>query len=378
MHKRLFIPGPVEVIEENLQRMATPMIGHRSKDFEAPYARLQPKLQQLFATTAPVYIATSSSTGLWEASVRCLVRNKCLVGMQGAFSDRWHNVAEVNGKDADKLRVEWGQAITPDMVDAALSKGGYDAFLLVHNETSTGVMNPLEEIAELMRRKYSDMMFVIDAVSSLAAVPIDVDRLGIDMLLAGTQKAIGLPPGIAVGHLSARGMERAVSMTNRGYYFDLVEMHKYHLKNQTHTTPSISHIFALDHQMDRMLEEGLANRYARHRKMALYTRAWAMTHFELFAPLEYASESLTCIRNTREIKIADLNAELGKRGALISNGYGKIKDLTFRIAHMADHQYDEIVELLGWIDEILGLPEDGRVAGEEAVAAGSNRAPVMA
>ncbi len=353
-HKRLFIPGPTEVRHENLAALARPQVGHRSPEFSELYTRVVPKLKQLLFTEGRVFLFTSSSTGVWEAAVRNCVRQRVLCCMQGAFSDRWHTVAESNGKQADKLQVEWGKAITAEMVDRALSSGDYDAIAVVHNETSTGVMNHLDEIAAVVR-KHGDVMLMVDAVSSMAAAKIPVDEWGIDVCLAGLQKAFSLPAGLAVASVSDRALERARSVEHRGYYFDFLEMLKYDERGQTPSTPAIPQINALDAQLDDILAEGIEARFARHAALARITQQWARRHFALFAEEGFESPSITCVKNTRGISVAELNRELGQQWAMISNGYGKLKEQTFRIGHMGDTQEWEIRGLLATIERILGL-----------------------
>ncbi len=353
MHKRLFIPGPVEVIEEIRQAMATPMIGHRGSEFAELYAEIQPKLQDLLYTQNPVFLFTTSAWGAMEAAVRNGAHRRCLNLTCGAFSDKWHSVTKSCGIEADALAVEWGKAIKPEMVEDALKKKKYDCVTLVHNETSTGVMNPLEEIAGVMR-KFPDVMFCVDCVSSMAAVKVEMDRLGLDVCLASVQKAFALPPGFAVCAVSERMLEKSKAAKGKGYYFDFQAYLDSHKKNQTPTTPSIAHMFALNLQLDRILEEGLEARFTRHREMADYTRNWAGERFECFAEEGYRSQTITTVANTRNINVSDLNKFLGERGATIGDGYGKLKGKTFRIAHMGDHTFSEVKELLGWIDEFIG------------------------
>lgn len=353
-HKRLFIPGPTEVRGENLAALARPQVGHRSAEFKSLYGSVRPKLQQLFGTQGRVFLFTCSSTGVWEAAIRNCVKRRVLCCMQGAFSDRWFSVAEANGKQAEQLRVEWGRAITAEMVDGALAGGRFDAITVVHNETATGVMNHLDEIAEVLK-KYPDVMFLVDAVSSLAGTELAVDRLGVDVCLAGLQKAISLPAGLAVASVSDRALERARSVEQRGYYFDFLEMLKYDQRDQTPSTPAIPQIHALDAQLDDMLAEGLERRYARHAELAAVVREWARRHFALFAEEGFESPTITCVKNTRGVSVADLNEQLGRQWAMISNGYGVLKEKTFRIAHMGDTQEWEIRGLLATIDRILEL-----------------------
>jgi aspartate aminotransferase-like enzyme len=352
-HKRLFIPGPTEVRAENLAAMARPQIGHRGDEFKDLYGRVIPKLHTLLETKDPVFLFTCSSTGVWEAAIRNCVRERVLCCMQGAFSDRWLKVAETNGKQAVPLKVEWGKAITAEMIDRELAKGGYDAITVVHNETSTGVMNRMDEIATVMR-KYPDVSFLVDAVSSMAGTRIPVDAWRIDVCLAGLQKAFALPAGLTVAAVSSRALEKAKTVTSRGYYFDFLDMLKYHERGQTPATPAIPQIQALDAQLDDILAETPSARYERHESLARIVRDWARRHFAVFSEDGYESPTLTCVTNTRGISVSALNKELGKQWAAISNGYGDLKEKTFRIAHMGDTQEWEIRGLLAVIDRILG------------------------
>src|SRR5882672_10374099 len=196
-HVKLHIPGPVEVSEKTFKALCSPMVGHRGQGFKDLYVKIQPQLQTLLATKQLVYLSTSSAWGVMEGAVRNLVAKKVLNCMCGAFSDKWLDVSKRCGKNAEALQVEWGSPIRPEAVDMKLATGQFDALTLIHNETSTGVMSPLAEIAAL-KKKYADVMFIVDSVSSMTAVPLKFDELGIDVLLAGTQKAFALPPGLAV------------------------------------------------------------------------------------------------------------------------------------------------------------------------------------
>ncbi len=355
MHKKLFLPGPTEVREEMLKVMATPMIGHRSKAYATLQEQCETKVKQLLYTQNRVFLFTSSSTGVMEGAVRCCVGKKVLGTINGEFSRRWHEIALSCGVQAGKIEVAPGQAITPEMVDEELAKGGYDAVLLTHNETSTGIMNPVKDIAAMIRAKYPDVMILVDAVSSMAGVEMRFDEWGLDVLLAGVQKCFALPPGLAVCAVSPRAMERARTIPFRGYYFDFIEMEKFAQKNNTPATPSISHLFALNAQMDCILAEGIENRFARHLAMADYTRAWAHQYFKMFGDERYLSITVSNIENTRGIDVTALNNELGKRGAEISDGYGPFKGKCFRIGHMGDHTMADVKWLLGEIEDILKL-----------------------
>src|SRR5258705_1418120 len=262
-HLKLHIPGPVEVSEKTFRAFCSPMIGHRGQGFKDLYAKIQPQLQQLLFTKQLVYLGTSSAWGVMEGAIRNLVAKKVLCCMCGAFSDKWIDVAQRCGKQAEALKVDWGSPILPDAVDAKLATGQFDALTLIHNETSTGVMSPLAQIAAL-KKKYPDVMFIVDAVSSLTATKIEFDALGIDVLLAGTQKAFAMPPGFAVFTCSPAALAKAATVKDRGYYFDFVEFQKNAEGSMTPSTPSISHTYALASKLDDFFAEGLEARYARH------------------------------------------------------------------------------------------------------------------
>lgn len=353
-HKRLFIPGPTEVRVENLAALAQPQIGHRSKDFQALYARVVSNLRTLLESSGRVFLFSSSSTGAWEAAIRNCVRDRVLCCMQGAFSDRWHTVAIANGKRADRLQVEWGRAITANALAEALAADEYDAVTVVHNETSTGVMNRLDELAQVVAA-HPNTLLLVDAVSSMAGTRIPVDAWGIDVCLAGLQKAFSLPAGLAVTAVSDRALARARDVEHRGYYFDFLEMLKYDQRNMTPSTPAIPQLHALDAQLDAILEEGIETRYERHRSLAAITRRWSRDRFAMFAQDGFESPTVSCIANTRGISVADLSAELGRQHVLLSNGYGKLKEKTFRIGHMGDMQEWELRGLLATIDRILEI-----------------------
>jgi aspartate aminotransferase-like enzyme len=355
VHKKLFTPGPVEVYPHVYSAMSAPMITHRGPEYVKLHQSVKSSLGKILGTTTGrIFLFTSSSTGAMEASIRNLVKKKVLVTTCGAFSERFQKIAAANGKECEMLSVEWGMAIKPEMIEAKLRSGQFDAMTLVHSETSTGVLNPLEQIAQTMDR-FPDVTFIVDAVSSMLTKEILPESLGIDLLFAGTQKGFGLPPGLTVVYTSERALEKAKSVTNRGHYFDLLSFAEFDKDDQTPETPAVSMIYALDEQLKRVVTEGPSAKYDKIRQMANVCREWACKYFEMFPEKGYETFGLTCIKNTRGINVANLNEELGKRGATISEGYGKIKSKTFRIAHMADIQMAELKWLLSEIESILKL-----------------------
>jgi aspartate aminotransferase-like enzyme len=288
-----------------------------------------------------------------EGAIRNLVGTRCVNFCNGAFSDKWHDVTVRCGKQADAVRFEWGRPVTPEAVEKALATGKYDSMTMIHNETSTGVMSPLSEIAEVMK-KFPDVMFIVDTVSSMSAVRIPVAELGIDSCIFGVQKAFALPPGLTVFSASEKALQRAAGMVGRGYYFDYIEFASNDAKDNTPSTPCISQIYAMDLQLERIFSEGLEKRWARHEELANYIRSWVTTHgFELFPEAAFCSQTLTCARNSRGIDLASLKKSLAERGFAFDDGYGKIKGQTFRIAHMGDMTQADLDELLSAIVSIM-------------------------
>jgi aspartate aminotransferase-like enzyme len=357
-HVKLHIPGPVEVSEKTFQAFCSPMIGHRGQGFKDLYARIQPQLQALFHTRQPVFLSTSSAWGVMEAALRNLVARKVLCCMNGAFSDKWLDVAKRCAKAAEALQVPWGSPIRAEQVDRQLATGEFDTLTLIHNETSTGTMSPLAEIASL-KAKYPDVMFIVDSVSSFSAIKIDFDGLGLDVLLTGSQKALALPPGLALFTCSTAALERASRAADRGYYFDFLEFQKNGEQSMTPSTPSIGHVYALASKLEDIAAEGIENRYARHLRLARKTRDWAARHgFNLFPEPGFESVTLTCVNNGakpggRIVEVPKLQSLLKDQGFLIDGGYGKIKGKTFRLSNMGDESDESMDRLYAALDHAL-------------------------
>src|SRR5213082_619261 len=353
-HDKLFITGPVEVSEKTWAAFSRPLIGHRSEDFKNLYREIHPKLQTLFGTKQPVFLSTSSAWGVMEASIRNLVSRGVLCCMCGAFSDKWLDVAKRCGKNAEPLQVDWGKHIDQKDVDRALASGKFDAVTLIHNETSTGVMNPLPEICCTLA-KYPDVILILDSVSSFSALPIPMDAYGIDVLLTGSQKALALPPGFSLFSVSKKAFARAEKQKDRGYYFDFLEFKKQQAEWMTPSTPSIGHIFALQSKLDEIFEEGLTNRYDRHSKTNALVHDWVKkSGFEFFAEEGFRSKTLTCVKNNKGIDVLAFAKRLREEHHLIIDpGYGKLRGKTFRLSNMGDETEKTVSQLLGCVDDVL-------------------------
>jgi aspartate aminotransferase-like enzyme len=350
----MFVPGPVDVDPEVLHAQTRPMLPHRSKEFEVIFQGVEEKARRLFFTQSRVFIVTASGSGLQEAAVRSLVNQNVLCCVNGAFARRWFEVALSNGKMADKLELPWDEPLTSERVIEALRGKKYEAITLVHNETSTGLENPVKEIAAAVRDFSPETLICVDAVSSLGGAPIEMDSWGLDLLLTSSQKCLALPPGIGLCGVSDRAMVRAEQVENRGWYFDLVRLEKHRQKDSTPATPAMSLIFALDLQLDRIFAEGLGTRFERHRLMAELVQSWANKQdLSMYTPEGFRSKTVTTIVNQANLDVADLNKFLLERDMRIANGYGALKGKTFRIAHMGETTLADIEKLLSSLEEYL-------------------------
>ena len=354
-HVKLFLPGPVEVHPEILAEMARPLIGHRQEVYRELHRTVRAGLQWLFNTKNDVIVSTSSATGVWESCARNAVVKGCLQLTNGNFSERWEETTRLCGKPVGIYANEWGRAHKPAELRKHLESGKYDSVAIVHSETSAGVMNPLEELCEVVKQ-FPDVLCFVDAVSSAATVNIETDKLGIDVLLVGVQKGVGLPPGLSVYSLSPRALERSKKVPDRGYYFNWEILSKHSEKDETPATPPVPQLTALRRQLGRMKEEGLDNRYARHLALAQRCRTWALDRgFGLFAEDPYYSIGLTCIDNRKKgIDVGAMAKYLLDNGMAIDQGYGPFRHKTFRIAHMGDMQLSDLNGLLAAMDAFIG------------------------
>ncbi len=353
---KLFTPGPVYVPERVLKEIAKPNDTHRSKAYSEMHQMAAEGLQKLLYTKNECLIFTSSATGIMEACVRNLVEEdeKGLFFSIGAFGDRWYEIGVSNGKTSIKEGVEWGKAITSEFSQEALSKDKYSVVFIQANETSTGVYNPIEELAPII--KDSGALLCVDATSSMAGVKLEVDKLGIDIALASVQKCFALPPGLAVCSVSTAAFEKAENVKNRGLYFDLITMKKSHVaKYQTPTTPPIPQIRGLTAQLDFILnEEGLEKRFERHERLAKQTRKWVHENdLEMFPEKNYESNTVSTIKNSLNLDIPKMVSMLLDKGYRIVNGYGQLANKTFRIGHMGEIQIKDIDKMLKVLADII-------------------------
>jgi len=355
---RFFLPGPTEVRPTILEAMQQPMIGHRGKSMEDLIARIEPDLQYVFRTTRPVYIASSSATGLMEGAIRNGVRSRVLSLVNGAFSERFFQIARACGVEAEALNVPLGQIHTPEVLRDALKGGRFDAVTVVHSETSTGALNPVAELARVAHEA-GDVVLLVDSVTGIAGAPVETDAWALDFVLTGSQKALALPPGLAFGVALDSVLERAAKKKDRGIYFDLIEFDKSIRKNQTPNTPALSLFYALAAQLADIRRETIESRWERHAAMARRTWAWvdemrnSGLAISVLSPEGARSPTVTCISLPAPHNGSAVNSAMKSRGYTISAGYGSLKDTSIRIGHMGDHTVDELDALLETLREVL-------------------------
>ena len=353
-----FLPGPTEVRAEVMAAMLQPMIAHRGAEFERLFERLQHGLRPIFKTDRPVYISSSSATGMMEAGIRCAPPGRILCLVNGAFSERFAHIASMCGRDVDRYDVAWGQVHTVPQLDERLSIRKYSAITVVHSETSTGALNDIRAISDCAHRR--GIFCLVDSVSGLAGAELRFDEWNLDYALSGSQKALALPPGLSFAVASSAYVDQANGTRERGVYFDLVELDAYARRNQTPSTPALSLLFALEVQLQSIAAEGLEARWARHRAMAARTQEWITkigeeTKRKLgnIAPLGSQSPTVSTIRLPSDLPAETFTAAVAKRGIVVGSGYGKLKSSTFRIGHMGDHTVETVERCLAACSSVL-------------------------
>ncbi len=360
-----FLPGPTEVHPDVLAGMLRPMIPHRGAAFESLFARCVEGLKPVFRTTRPVYIASSSATGLMEAAVRAARPGPILALVNGAFSERFARITTACGRDTETLIVALGDSFDLAQLRGRLAARPFAAVTVVHSETSTGVLTDVQAITALTHE--FGVPCLVDSVTGLGGSPVETDAWALDFVLTGSQKALALPPGLAFGVASAEFAAQAGHGLSRGVYFDLVEFENYGAKHQTPNTPALSLLYALDNQLPRLAAEGIEGRWARHAAMAATTHAWVAAlaartgrEFGILAREGQRSATVTAITMPAGVDGSAIVKAVAKRGYVIGDGYGSLKGRTVRIGHMGDHTLDTLAGCLAACDDAVDAVLSGR------------------
>jgi len=351
---RFFNPGPVEVDAEVAQAMLRPMMGHRGPEARALVGRLQPGLQALFGTKRPVMLATGSATAMMEAAIRSGVREQVLCIVSGTFGERFADTAERCDKEVTRMHVARGGVLEPELLEKLLDGPPFDAVTMVHSETSTGALAPVEELLGRLR-KLDDVVTIVDAVSSVGGIAIEADRWGADFLFTGSQKAIGIPPGLAFGVASERFITRAGDVDARGFYLDVIDLFRAAQESRFPQTPALPVVYALDAQLERIAREGLTNRFARHRTMREGVEAWVARHGKcgIMAPVGRRSDTVTALALRPDLSATAVARTLAGLGWQVAVGIEGDEDRLIRIGHMGDVQPAQLDGLLVAIESLL-------------------------
>jgi aspartate aminotransferase-like enzyme len=345
-----FLPGPTEVRGDVLAAMTRPMIPHRGAEFESLFARIQEGLQLVFRTSRPVYVSSSSATGLMEAAVRCGPPGPILSLVNGAFSARFAAIARACGRDVAVLDAPFGSVHDFAAIEDALAARTFAALTVVHSETSTGALTDIAAIAGIAHRHGT--MVLVDSVTGVAGARVDADAWELDFVLTGSQKALALPPGLSFAVASEHYVRQARTAPSRGVYFDVVEMEEFARKNQTPSTPALSLLYATDVQLERIRAEGMEARWARHEAMRDSVVRWTLacqaagSAVGILAPMDSRSPTVSAITLPDGVRGDTLVKKVAERGFVVGNGYGALKDRTFRIGHMGEHRPEELSRCL--------------------------------
>lgn len=350
-----FVPGPTFVSAEILSELTRPLISHRSREYYDLHKEVVENLKTLFNwKNYHVFLVTSSATGIMEGVIRNCVKKTVVHTICGAFSEKWSEISEMNNKKVIKIKTPWGKSIKTPLVRRALNKTQAEAITFTHCETSTGVLNNLQNLCETVKKISPKTLIFVDSVSAFGGTPLDAEKLGIDVLFFGVQKTFALPPGLAVAVVSNRALKKSHLVKNKGYYFNFEVLEKHGLKNNTPATPAIPLIYGLKKQLERIEKEGINKRFLRHEKMLKTVKIWAKKNrFKFFAEKGFESPTVSCLITPKNIKVSELIENLKEHGFTVPGGYGKLKESTFRIGHMGEHNPKDLKKLLNAITKIV-------------------------
>lgn len=351
---KLFTVGPVACYPEVLEEMGRQMLSHRSEEYRRLHRETVEMLQRFLETVNPVFLFPSSGTGVMEASVRNCVERKMLCCVNGAFGERYVSVGESNGRIVERLQTRLGEPVLPDFLDEALrAHPDVEAVSITYNETSVGLLNPLPELAEVVK-SHGKLLFV-DAVSAMGGVELKVDKWGIDVCFASSQKCFGLPPGLAIGSVSQEALNRSANAKNKGWYFDFKLFEKYQEKEwSTPMTPVIPQIYALRRILCMIEKDGKESYFQLYRRRSLKIREGVeKLGFTLFPRKGFESPTVTCVNAPANPSGPEVYEEMRRKGFELAKGYGSVKNTTFRIGNMGYVEMRDIDEMLTALTEVV-------------------------
>jgi aspartate aminotransferase-like enzyme len=376
----LRIPGPTSLPPSVREAGARQMINHRGPEFAAMLGRILEGMKPYFGTTSDVAVITTAGSGGLEAAIVNTLSpgDRVLAVSIGSFGDRFAKIAGIYGADVTKLDAEWGYAADGAEIRERLRAApGTKAVLLTHNETSTGVMNPIGQLAAAIREESPETLILVDSVSGLGAVPFEMDAWGVDVVVTGSQKAWMSAPGLAMIAASARGWAAMETARMPRFYLDLRAHRDSAASGQTPFTPAVAVVFQVDEGLRLMAAEGMANVFARHETCAAAARAGLVAlGFELLADQRFASRTVTAARLPEDFDWKPFNGDLKARGLVLAGGQGKLSGKIFRLGHLGSVTLDEILGAIGTL-EIVSI-EHGRPVEPGAAVAAAQRAALEA
>jgi aspartate aminotransferase-like enzyme len=372
MKKRILIPGPVEMSAKVRAALSQPMMGHRTPDFNAIMEECWDNLQYVYQTKNDVAIITGSGTAAMDAAISSVVSEGdevvCIGG--GKFGERFPKIVRAFGGKPIDVNVEWGKAVNPADVESAVSKSDAVAITMTHNETSTGVLHDAKAISKIS--KENDVLFIMDAITSIGGDDVRTDEWGVDICISGSQKCLGAPPGLGFSAVSDKAWDVIENNSGkRGFYLDLASYRKSLKKSTTPFTPAVSLIYGLKSALAEIKDEGLTNRIARHRALAKATREAAKAmNLELFADPAHASNTVTAVKIPEGLTDQDVRGQLkDKYGILLAGGQEAVKGKIFRIGHMANVDGVELLGVLSALEMVLAKSGHSLTPGAGVAAA---------
>jgi len=368
----LRIPGPTALPPSVREAGGRQMINHRGPEFAAMLARILDGMKPFFGTNGDVAMLTCAGSGGLEAAiVNTLSPGDSVLGVSiGSFGDRFAKIAAIYGADVTKIEVEWGEAADPDIVAQALAaRPGYRAVLLTHNETSTGVMNPIADLAAAIRRTAPDALILVDSVSGLGAVPFEMDAWGVDVVVTGSQKAWMAAPGLAMIAASERGWAATETARMPRFYLDIRTHRESATAGQTPFTPAIAVVYQVDEGLRLMAAEGRDGIFARHEACAAASRAGLRAlGFELLADDRVASKTVTAAKLPEGHEWKPFNAAIKSHGVVLAGGQGKLTGKIFRLGHLGSVTVEEILGAIAVLERV-SVEQGRRIEPGKAVAA---------
>jgi|Deesub1362A_J573_1020465.scaffolds.fasta_scaffold00233_2 aspartate aminotransferase-like enzyme len=369
--QKLMIPGPVSLTPEVLQEMARPLIGHRTPDFEEILIKCWDNMKEIMRTKNDIILITGSGTAGMDAAIASTIEegDECVCIMGGKFGERMADIVRSYGGIPREVKVDWGKGVDPDDVERVVEESDAKAITLTHNETSTGVIHDAKAIGEIAQKH--GLLFIMDGITSVGGDLVEVDRWGVDICIVGSQKCLAAPPGLAMLSVSEDAWGVISNNNTRNFYLNLASYKKSLKKNTTPFTPSVSLVYGLSKALDAVLKEGMENRIQRHRTLAKATReAVKAMNLELFADEKVASNTVTSIRIPEKLTDEDVRGRMKREfGILLAGGQAQVKGKIFRIGHMGNVDYLDLLTVLSALEIVLKKSGHGLVLGEGVSAA---------